>query len=177
MMKDGDIFGVDGGKCMEDECVWVGNKKITAWNILRDHSGNLGTVERFREVEGVEYYERGVFPARFTMGNRAIDLNSFTDCFVPYKYFRSTTGYRNITFHYEKVVHELWCDLGLLDKTAMTSVSICFTLDISYIYKHSRCCHVLGGYILLTWTRSTLVLIGLCLTLRGGWVGKMWDAL
>ena len=150
MVKDGDVFGVGGGKALEDEFVRVGSKKFTAWKILRgldldDHSGNYGTVEILREVEGVEYYKRGVFPASSTMSNRGRELNRFADRFVPFKCFRSSTGHRNIAFHYEKVVREILRGLGLLEKAEMTSVSVCFTLDFAEICKHSRLGHVLGG--------------------------------
>ena len=108
MIKAGEVFGPDGADALNKEFVQVGKIKFKAWKLLRgididDRTGNFGTVEIFRNVEELELYERGIFPASSTMPNRALQLNSFVDRYVPFYRYTSITGHNNISFDYESV--------------------------------------------------------------------------
>ena len=127
-----------------------GSQKFIAWKILKgldldDHAGNFGTVEILRGVEGLEGYQRGIFPGRSTISNRANELEKHADSIVPYKCYESETGHRNIRFKYENVLRHALTSLSLSEKAETTSVTICFTVDYAEVCKTSKRGHVLGG--------------------------------
>ena len=76
-------------------------KTFKRWRILKrldkdDHAGNFGTVKILREVQSLEGFERGVFPRKSTISRRAKELELFTQDYILYKCYMSSTGHRNI---------------------------------------------------------------------------------
>ena len=117
-----EVFGPDGADALNGEFVQVGKTKFKAYKLLRgidmdDCTGNFGTVEILRNVEELESYERGIFPASSSMSNRARQLNLFADHYIPYHCYTSVTGHKNIAFDYESVTCEVLLACGLLEKS------------------------------------------------------------
>ena len=105
---------------------------------MDDRTGNFGTVEILRNVEKLESYEIGIFPASSTMSNRACQLNSFADRHVPLHCYTSVTGHKNIAFDYESVTRQVLLACSLLEKATTSSVFVAFTLDYAEICKTAK---------------------------------------
>ena len=88
ILRDGTIYGADGIAAMRETHVSFGKERFKAWKILKgldkdDHAGNFGTVEILRKVEGLEDFERGVFPGKSTISRRANELERAAQAIVP----------------------------------------------------------------------------------------------
>ena len=105
LLRDGSIYGEHGVAAMIENRVAFGKDRLKAWSILQglymdDYDGSFGIVEILRKVEGLEEFQRGVFPGKSTIWMKAKELEKYVDSYLPYKCYRFSTGHRNIKLKY-----------------------------------------------------------------------------
>ena len=77
------VFGCSESDVFKEELFRFDQEIFPAWKILRgldidDHTGNFGTVEVLRGVQGLKYYERGFFQSKSTMSRKSLELEAYT---------------------------------------------------------------------------------------------------
>ena len=138
IMSAGKSFGGDGKEGYNIVFLGQARKNFEPWRVLQaldqdSRCGNFSTTEIMRDMEGLKKYERGVFRRKSAMSRVAKVLDPYAEDVVPYEWYVSKTGHRNITFDNEAVLRHYLDPMGLTKKAESGSVSICFTLDFAEV--------------------------------------------
>ena len=131
-------------------CLGDTRKKFEPWKVLQAldqdlRCGNFSTVEIMRQVGGSKKYERVIFHGKGTMSRVTKESETHTEDFVPYSWYMSKTGHRNIVFDNEAVLRDCLDAMDLTEKAEKQSISICFTLDYAEVCSTTKRGHVLAG--------------------------------
>ena len=77
---------------------------------------------------------------------KAKKIEKNADSYIPYKYYRSSTGHQTIKLKYTNVLRYVLFTLCLLEKANMMAVELDIAVDTAEVFKTTKRSHVLAGF-------------------------------